>query len=59
MTFYYRNYKGICGLRRVQEPRWWYGKTQYHDKMQWLLQAFDIDKQDFRDFAARDIIHFE
>lgn len=59
MSFYYRNWKGICAMRKVQDPKMWYGKTEFHKKMQWFIKAFDVEKQDFRDFAVSDIIHFE
>lgn len=58
LEFYYRNYKGVCAIRKVQEPKMFYGKTEHHPKMQWFMKAFDIDKDDFRDFAVADIIHF-
>lgn len=58
MKFYYRNYKGECGIRSVKEPVLYYGKTTHHPKMQWIMRAFDEDKQDFREFAVIDILNF-
>lgn len=51
VQFTYRNYKGITALRTVRPIRLWFGSTAYHPEAQWLLEAFDLDRQETRDFA--------
>jgi hypothetical protein len=35
-----------------------YGNTEWHTKEQWLLEAWDYTKGDYREFAMNDIIQF-
>lgn len=58
LKFYYKNYKGKFGYRTVQDPSIYFGSTNHHKEEQWLLRAFDIDKQDIRIYAVKDIIEF-
>lgn len=58
LKFYYRNYKGEYAYRTVQNPLFWFGNTEFHREPQWLIKAYDVEKQDFRDFAVKDIIEF-
>jgi len=51
----YKNYKGKIGVRHVEPIDWFWGSSQYHLKPQWLLKAFDFDKQEERTFAVQDI----
>lgn len=55
VEFLYKNWKGETGIRRVYPLKIWWGKTDWHPTEQWLLDAFDIDKQDTRSFAIADI----
>jgi hypothetical protein len=32
------------------------GEVEWHQGRQWLMQSIDMDKQDFRTFAIKDII---
>lgn len=57
----YKNYKGIISIRHiipVNEGISW-RKTIYHPEEQWIIQAYDIDKKEIRDFALKDIIKIE
>lgn len=56
LKFYYKNYRGEQGVRSVQDPKWRYGSTEYHPTPQWLIDGFDLEKQDFRSYAAKDIV---
>lgn len=58
LKFFYRNYKGVCGYRTVEGPTMWFGSTEFHKEMQWFIRGYDLDKEDFRDFAVKDIIEF-
>lgn len=58
MKFYYENWKGEKSLRSVQDPKLWFGESKYHKGPQWFINAVDLDKDDFRDFAVADILTF-
>lgn len=51
----YKNWRGVVGWRTIMPERIWFGSTKWHPEDQWLLQALDIDKDERRDFALRDI----
>lgn len=55
----YTNYKGITSKRNIIPQKIWYGKSAYHSQEQWFLEAYDIDKEDKRDFAIIDIKNWE
>lgn len=50
----YTNWKGETALRTIipRSIRW--GSTEWHPEPQWLLTAFDVDKDAERDFAIKD-----
>ena len=52
----YTNHRGETGVRRIipLAAPWW-GQSDYHGEPQWLLRAFDVDKQAEREFAMADI----
>ncbi|AXN57789.1 hypothetical protein KASHIRA_01340 [Serratia phage vB_SmaM-Kashira] len=59
IQFFYRNWRGECGYRKIKgTPQFWYGTSQYHKGAQWFIKAYDADKDDVRDFAVKDIIEF-
>lgn len=58
LKFYYENYRGVKSLRSVQDPTMWFGESKYHKGDQWFIHAFDLERQDFRDFAVADILTF-
>jgi predicted DNA-binding transcriptional regulator YafY len=59
LKFFYRNYKGDAGYRTIKGvPVFWYGETEFHKGRQWLIKAYDVDKDAVRDFALKDIIEF-
>ena len=49
--------KAKKAVRRVRPIELWYGKTEWHPEEQWLLKAWDLDKDAERNFAWKDIIH--
>lgn len=51
----YTNWKGETAERAIRPIELWYGATEYHPEEQWLLRALDIEKNDERNFAMRDI----
>lgn len=58
LQFEYVNWKGEKGIRTVIPQEIYYGENDFHKGNQWLLQAYDVDKQDIRHFAIKDIIRF-
>ncbi len=54
----YRNWKGEIGVRTIFPDETWFGFTEFHPTPQFLMKAWDVDKQAFRDFALMDIIEF-
>jgi hypothetical protein len=58
LKFKYKNWEGKDGVRKVSQIKVWYGKTKWHPKSQWFLKAVDLDKNEKRDFALKDIIKF-
>ena len=58
LIFEYTNWEGKTAVRRVRPIEIWYGKTEWHPKSQWLLRAMDLDKNEERNFAVKDIIKF-
>ena len=54
VTMQYTNYKGVTAARSIIPTELLFGTTEFHKDPQWLLKAFDIDKQANRVFALRD-----
>jgi len=56
ITFTYKNYKGDFSERTVIPERIKYGYSQYHGPHDLcLLWAYDVNKEQYRDFAIKDI----
>jgi len=51
----YTNYRGETAIRKIIPDKIWFGKTDWHPVNQWLLNAFDLDKNAERSFALKDI----
>jgi predicted DNA-binding transcriptional regulator YafY len=43
-------------MRMVYPRQVYFGSTEFHPEPQWLMEAFDEEKQAIRCFAMRDII---
>lgn len=55
LCFDYINYRGERSHRRVLPRRMVYEKTEWHPEEQWLLIAWDIEKQAERSFAMKEM----
>ncbi len=55
LVFSYRNYRGEVSKRIVKPVSVRWGSTEWHPEPQWLLLAFDFEKQADREFAMNDI----
>ncbi len=58
-TIRYRNHRGKVTDRSVTPRDIWFGRTEWHPDDQWILEAFDHDKQAERSFAMRDILSWK
>ena len=56
LKFKYKNWKGITAIRTVIPEKIYYGSTEFHKESQWLMEAFDLDKDATRTFAVKDIL---
>ena len=54
VTLTYTNWRGETAQRTITPKRIWWGATDWHPEPQWLLTAFDAEKQADRDFALKD-----
>lgn len=52
----YVNWQRVRSKRLIRPVRLYFGSTEYHHESQWLLEAFDQDKQAGRTFAMKDIL---
>lgn len=55
LVFRYTNYKKEAGMRKVHPRKIYFGSTEYHPTKQWLMKAWDYNKEDFRIFAMNDM----
>lgn len=55
VTIVYTNYRGETAERRIIPKKIWFGSTEWHPEEQWLLEALDVDKDEDRNFAMKDI----
>lgn len=51
----YTNWKGERSTRTVVPDVIYWGSNEWHKEPQWLLTAFDVEKQAKRNFAMKDI----
>lgn len=55
----YTNYKGVRARRRITPKRWSFKSTEQHPVTQWILDAWDLDKEELRSFALTNIHSWE
>lgn len=55
ITFWYRNYRGEEGYRRVRPISIRFGSSEWHKEPQWLMLADDLENDKRREFAMKDI----
>jgi predicted DNA-binding transcriptional regulator YafY len=51
----YTNHAGERGIRHIHPRHMVFKATEFHPVAQWILDAFDVDKQADRSFAMKDI----
>ncbi len=55
VTVVYTNYKGVTAVRKIVPIEILFGHNEWHKEDQWLMRAFDTEKQAERTFAMKDI----
>jgi predicted DNA-binding transcriptional regulator YafY len=55
VSILYTNWKGETSYRNIIPKTIEFKSTEWHKEEQWILNAFDIDKQSDRGFALKDI----
>jgi predicted DNA-binding transcriptional regulator YafY len=58
ITVRYKNYRGEIAVRTLVPVKLWWGSNEYHTQEQWLLTAWDIERNAYRDYALQDIVEF-
>lgn len=58
LKFRYTNYRGETSVRSVDPVHIYFGATRWHPEQQWLLEAYDLAKDENRVFAMKDIKEF-
>lgn len=53
----YTNHAGVRRVRQIapRDNQFYFGNTEWHPESQWLLDAYDVQKDDLRTFAVKDI----
>lgn len=51
----YTNWRGETARRVIIPIRMWWGSTEWHPQEQWMLTAWDVEKDAVRDFAWQDM----
>lgn len=58
VTIRYTNYRGETADRRIIPSGLRFATTDWHPEEQWILDAFDLDRNADRSFAMADILHW-
>ncbi len=54
VTVIYKNWKNEVRLREIIPHRLYWGRTEYHPELQWLLEALDTEDGKLKQFAWKD-----
>ncbi len=55
-TFLYKNHRNVTSVRHVRDVQLGYGTTSYYPEPGFYLNGFDLDRQEERSFALKNII---
>jgi len=55
VKIFYTNWRGESNVRKIIPERIWFGSNEYHREDQWILDALDVEKNEKRSFAMKDI----
>ena len=51
----YKNWRGEIGVRKILPLDIYFGSTEFHKEQQWLMKVWDLDKEDYRTYALKNI----
>lgn len=51
----YTNWRGERGIRKIQPIEMIFKSTEWHPEEQWILKAYDFEREAIREFAMKDI----
>jgi hypothetical protein len=54
ISMVYKNYRGETSQRTIRPVSLTFKRTEHHPEYQWILRAWDVNKEAARDFALRD-----
>lgn len=54
IKFKYTNHRGITSIRTAEPVSIIMAHNEWHPEEQWMLRAYDMDKQAMRSFALKD-----
>jgi len=55
LTIEYKNWRGEVSMRSILPRRVYFSSNEWHTTPQWLLEAWDIDKDAIRIFAMQNM----
>jgi|HubBroStandDraft_3_1064219.scaffolds.fasta_scaffold08076_14 hypothetical protein len=55
IIFWYKNWRGEEGYRRVRPLSMRWGSSQWHKEKQWLLLGYDTENDKQREFAVKNM----
>ena len=55
VTFTYKNHRGEVETRLVEPVQIKYTYNVWHPELQWMLEAYDVNRKALRTFAMKDI----
>jgi hypothetical protein len=55
ISFTYKNWRDEISSRKAKIIEFGWGQTPWHEEPQWLMLAFDLEKNDGRKFAMKDM----
>lgn len=55
IIFWYKNWRGEEGYRRVRPINMRWGSSKWHKEPQWLMLGYDTENDKQREFAVRDM----
>ena len=58
VRIYYTNWRGETAFRTITPGRIRWGSNEWHPEPQWLLEAYDLDKNASRTFAMASILEW-
>lgn len=52
----YKNHRNEVAVRTFRPIRQWFGSTAFHPEAQWMVEVWDLDRNQTRDYAMAGFI---